>query len=164
MIQDVQNRIVKVRNELKAQKVASELAYSAMLWPENAPTITYSGSIDLTTISDPAARVAVTFTRDDGLDGTPYVDLAIDSDIYSLNDWVIDNFGDAALTGRDRYCDKNGQFQVYVDSTTNNSVTYYIDVTQEIYGLAGRMNSTAFSLNITAISPVSGLLSATRLI
>lgn len=162
MIQDVQSRIVKVRNELKAQKVASELAYSAMLWPDNAPTATYNGTIDLNNFTDPAARVAITFTRSDGADSTPYVDLAADTDIFSFYDWVRSIGG--TVSGRDYACEKNNLFVVYADSTTNNSVTFYIDVSQNVYSLSGRLNSTTFSIGISAISPVAGTLSVTRVI
>lgn len=162
MLQDVQSRIVKIRNELKAQKVASELAYSSMLWPDNAPTISYSGSIDLNNFTDPAARVAITFTRDDGGDTTPYVDLAVDSDVFGFYDWVKSIGG--TVTGRDYACEENSYFEVYAESTTTNSVTFYVDVNQSVYALSGRLNSTTFSINAVAISPISGTLSVSRVI
>lgn len=162
MIQDVQSRIVKVRNELKAQKVASELAYSAMLWPDNAPTATYNGTIDLNNFTDPAARVAITFTRSDGADSTPYVDLAVDTDIFGFYEWVLSIGG--TVSGRDYACEENSLFAIYADSTTNNSVTFYVDINQNVYSLSGYRSTTTFSINASAISPVAGTLSVTRVI
>lgn len=156
-----EQRLMKIRNELKAQKVATELAYSAMLMPENAPTATYTGSIDLTTIQEPMARVAVTFTRTDNIENTPYADIAVSTDIDTFEEWVRSIGG--TVSGRDTDWGESGLFMIYVNDTTDRSVTFYIDVSSKI--VQGQANQTAnFTLNISVISPTPGQLTVIRLL
>ena len=162
MIADVEKRIVKARNEIKALKVASELAYSSILMPENSPTQSYSGSIDLSAMNNPMARVAVTFTRIDGINTTPFVDFSVDTNIDSFEEWVKSIGG--TITGRDVNWGENGLFSVYVDSTTDSSVTCFVDVSQSILQLQGLTPSANFSLDVTAISPVRGTLTVERIL
>lgn len=162
MISDVEGRIIKSRNELKSLKVATELSYSSMLMPENAPTATYSGSINLNAMNDPMARVTATFTRSDESEITPYVDIMLDTDIFTYEDWVKSIGG--TVSGRDVKWGQSGLFTVYVDNTTDKSVTFNIDVTQNVMQLSGVMSSVDFTIRATAISPVSGTLTLRRAI
>lgn len=162
MIQDVQQSVVRARNELRALKTATELAYSSMLMPENAPTRTYNGNIDLTSIRDIMARVTATFTRTDGIEGTPYVDLILNTGIFTFEDWIRSIGG--TISGRDIDWGQAGMFTAYVDSTTDTSVTFNIDVNMNVMQLSGVMNDVDFSVKATAISPVQGELVLRRTI
>jgi hypothetical protein len=82
MINNLQQRIVTLRNEIQSQKTFSGLTYSRLLLPENAPTQTYSGRASLTgSGSTPVAEVRFRFTRTDGLTDTPAINFAFSSTI-----------------------------------------------------------------------------------
>lgn len=158
----VQQRLVRIRNELRAQKVASERAYSSMLWPENAPTASYNGTFNG---YEPAseevyARVIATFTRTDDKGGAPLVDLAVDSELYTREQSIKDLGGQ--ISGRDLAYGNNGAFNIYVAETTDSSVTFNIDILTT--ALLAAQETIPFNLFATAISPVPGTLTLRRAI
>ena len=162
MIADTEYRIIKARNELRALKTATKLAYSNMLMPENVPKQTYSGSISLSTVRDPMARVTATFTRTDGVAITPYVDITLDTNIYTFEDWVLSIGG--TISGRDKKWGQSGLFSYSIDSTTDTSVTFVINVSENIMQVSQALSSVNFSVKVTAISPVEGTLTLRRTI
>lgn len=163
MINDVQQRIVKARNEVKAQKVASKLAYSSILFPENTPRVTWSGTINFPWTADNViARLRVRFTRNDGMDGAPFVDFAQNVTFsptyvaYSASvGWIV--------TGNDTGYVDDQEYTGYVAATGSNYVDYYIDFLKDIQMNYNTLNSISASVEVEAISMVDGTLTITRI-
>jgi len=152
----VQNRLVKVENELKAQKTASELAYSSILFPENTPSATILGTIDFSVQS--TARISATFQRRDGKSEIPFVDFAVDIDVEDYADWV-ESIG-GTVSGRDPH-NADRLHYIYCASVGNGAVEYYIDVIplSNYGGLP-----VGFSATVEAISSVEGTLTLERIV
>lgn len=141
---NVQKRIIELRNELRAYKIATPLNYGALDSPTTVPSASWSGTFSgyYANISTGAGyiwqRWLAVFTRSDGNSVTPYVDFAFD---YSSNGVV----GERALTS-------------YVYETGANSVTFAVELNDYAYNLTGSMT---FSLTVQAISTINGTISLT---
>ena len=164
MISDVEQRIVKARNELKAQKVATELAYSSVLFPENTPRATWSGTINFPAqTNDVIARFRVRFMRSDGGDGAPFVDFAQNvsfSPTYlefsASQGWTV--------TGNDVNYVDDQNYTGYVAGAGDDYVDYYIDFLRDLQANYFTLSSVNVGITVEAISMVKGNLTITRLI
>lgn len=159
----LQSKLVRLRNELKAMKAASELAYSTMLMPENAPTATYSGAIDFSTPQMPFARLSAVFTRTDGKSEAPYVDITTEATGDTFAAWVRSQ-QDGAYTGRDPEWANSYLFTAYAHAVSGGSVEFYIDSISRDPWFWDDNDIANFSLTVTAISAVPGTLTLARLI
>lgn len=163
MIGDVQQRLVKVRNELAAQKVISELAYASILWPENTPTATWSGSLALQITDGVVARFQVRFKRNDGNFGAPYVDFAQTvSFTPTFPDYVISQ--GVSISGNDLNYVDDQNYTGYVAGTGDDYVDYYIDFLADLLSNYDTLASVDVSITAEAICMIKGTLTITRLI
>lgn len=159
----LQSKLVRLRNELKAMKAASELAYSTMLMPENAPTASISGTIDFSTPTAVWARLVVTFTRTDGKTDTPYVDITTAATGDTFTAWVRRQTN-GSVTGRDPEWATSRLFMTYAHAASDGSVEFYLDATDSGVWLPDGNNRANFSVSVSAISAVPGTLTIARLI
>jgi hypothetical protein len=93
------------------------------------------------------------------------VDLAVDADCISLEDWIRSIGG--SVSGGDPNFIKSAFYRVYINSTTDSSVTFYIDANDWIATLGGYPPGYDYndvSFTVTAISPVKGSISLRRII
>lgn len=154
----VQQRLVKLRNELQAQKTASVLAYGSVLFPENVPEASWSGVVT-TDFSDAImAAFRATFRRSDGINTTPLVDFTSDYIAPTMADWVRAQGGTA--TGRDLSAEAEDWVQGYIDKADGDSVSYIIEF---LNGIGAGQSSANISLSVRAISPVKGELTLERI-
>ncbi len=163
MIADVERRLVKARNELKAQKVAMELAYSSILWPENAAKANWSGSLALQLSGDVVARFRVRFTRSDDGEGAPYVDFA-QNVTFSPTYMEFSRSQGWTVTGNDTSYVDDQNYIGYVAGAGTNYVDYYIDFTRDLISNYFTLSSVNVTIKVEAISMVDGNLTITRLI
>ena len=167
MIGDVQQRIVKLRNEIKAQKVARELTYSQLLMPENTPSITYRGTLTHSggPIDDVVARCRVRFTRTDGVDATPFVNFPFVLTLSPTYQEYEASIG-VTVTGDDPGCVDEQCYVGYIADSGDNWVDFYVDLTY--YAIANfdsferPFTSLDFSFTVEAISTVPGRLTVER--
>ena len=131
MISDAQIRLVKLRNELKAQKTAMELAYSSILWPQNTPEATWSGTVNLQLQGDVVARFRARFTRTDGKEGAPYVDFAQNVTFSPSYPAYCASIG-WNVSGNDINYVDDQNYTGYVAGTGTNYVDYYIDLVRDL--------------------------------
>lgn len=165
MNHDVEKRIVALRNEVKAQKVARELAYSQLLMPENTPSISYSGTATVQGQErfDTLARCRVRFTRTDGKQGAPFVNFPFSfafSPTYREFEQSVGN----TVTGDDVDFVDEQCYVGYVAGAGPNYVDFYIDVTTEVVLNWTPFTSIDFSFTVEAISNVPGTLSVERIL
>lgn len=153
----LQQRLVRARNELQAQKSGSTLAYSTVLFPENVPEASWSGNIAVDPTKEIAAAFLATFTRSDSQEITPLVDFTFDYDGPTMADWVRQQGGTAS--GRDLKAELDDWTNSYLYSTTDNSVTYRIEFLSEWPD-----SNINLSIVVRAISPVSGTLKLERVV
>lgn len=163
MISDVEMRLVRARNEVKAQKVATELAYSSILWPENAATANWSGSIALELHDDKVARFRVRFTRTDGVSGTPYVDFAQNVTFSPTYQQYSQSIG-CTVTGNDVGYVDDQNYTGYVAKAGSNYVDYYIDFVRDLISNYFSLSSINVTISAQAVAMVSGTLTITRLV
>lgn len=163
MINDLQKRIVKARNELKALKTATELAYSSILWPENAAVASWSGPLALQLVGDVVARFRVRFTRTDGGTGAPFVDFAQNVTFSPTYMEYSTSLG-WAVTGNDTGYVDDQNYTGYVAGAGDNYVDYYIDFVRDLVANYFTLSSVTVNIEAEAISMVKGDLTITRLI
>lgn len=164
MIGDVQQKIVKLRNELQAQKVSAGVSYSQLLMPENTPTLDYSGSASWTSSTTGLiARIRYRFTRTDGLMDPPFINFAYNAD-YSptYKEFAIAN-GFSFSQGNVSYFDYR-DIEAYIYAVGDGYVDFYIDWKNSIKNALFSLNSVTITASCQAISNVYGTLSVERLI
>ena len=164
MINDIQQRMVRARNEIRAQKVATELAYSSILFPENTPRATWSGTISFPWTADNViARLRVRFTRSDGMEGAPYVDFAQN---VTFSPTYLDYSASVGwtVTGNDTGYVDDQEYTGYVSATGSNYVDYYIDFLRDLEINYNTLNSVQASVTVEAISMVDGTLTITKVV
>ena len=163
MIPDVQLRLVKARNELKAQKVYSGLAYSQLLLPENTPQLSYSGTASLSG-SGIVARLRFRFTRTDGLVDAPMINFTTSTTLSPTYKQFAEANGFTFSVANDlSYIDTlnaNG----YIGELGDGYVDLYVDFDDYIRKDFFSLNSIAFSAEVQAIANVAGNLTVERLI
>lgn len=163
MISDTQKRLVKARNELRAMKTASELAYSSILWPENAATVNWGGAIALQIVGDVVARFRVRFTRTDGGAGAPMVDFAQNVTFSPTYMEYSTSLG-WTVTGNDTGYVDDQNYTGYVAGAGDDYVDYYIDFVRDLVANYFSLASITVNINVEAISMVGGTLTITRLV
>lgn len=159
----VQDRLVRARNELRSQKVAMELAYSSILWPENTPQVNWSGSIALQLQGDVVARFRVRFTRTDGREGAPFVDFAQNVTFSpTYYDYTISE--GRTITGNDLGYVDDQNYTGYVAGAGTNYVDYYIDFVRDLISNYNTLSTINVAIVAQAICMTNGTLTITRLI
>lgn len=165
----VENRIVKLRNELNAQKQASPLSWGQLALPENTPSVTINESLDITAPLDGAniAKFIATFTRTDGQSGAPLVDFAYDYKTSPTGIEIYRQHG-ATITATSEESLYQGDGSNIVD-ISDNSVSFeiliwqtdYLGTTSNFYYDYG-VKAVDLELTVNAISPVPGTLTVER--
>lgn len=163
MNNDVEKRIVKARNELKAQKTAMELAYSSILWPSNTPEAQWTGDVALEDHSGVVARFRARFRRSDGQTGAPYVDFAQHVNYYPTYVDYSQSIG-RIVTGNDVGYVDDQNYTGYVAGAGTDYVDYYIDFVRELINNYYTLSSVNIGITVQAISMVQGNVTITRLI
>ena len=157
----VQTLIKRIDNELKALKTATPLNFGALNFPDQTPQETYTGSINTSSQDYVVARIAATFTRSDSEPTTPLVDFAFDMSVSPTYVEYMATQG-VTITGNDPNAMHDFFIRGYEAETTNNSVTFYIDIINAIAPYAGA--TATLTVTVEAISPVEGTLTLTRII
>lgn len=164
MTNTLEQRLVKARNELKAQKVAMELAYSSILWPENAATASWSGNVSLTLADEGiVARFRVRFARTDGKAGAPMVDFAIGVSFSPTYEEYTSSV-ERTWSGNDLGYVDNQNYTGYTAEAGEGYVDYYIDFIRDLMANYNTLSTIAITIEAEAISIVEGNLTITRLI
>lgn len=166
MKQDVQQRIVALKNEVKAQKTYSGLAYSQLLMPENTPTQSYSGTASLSGSGEtPVARIRFRFQRTDGIITAPMINFAYDASItptykqYAESyGWTFQGTGAATVFPPINWTSGN------IAELGDGYVDFYVNFSNEIRVDFFDLNSISFNVTCQAITNVKGTLSVERLI
>ena len=166
MLQDVQSRLVKIRNEIRAQKVARELTYSQLLLPENTPSISYSAYLPVGTTAQNGivARCRVRFTRSDGIDSTPFVNFPFSLTLSPTYKEFQEDQG-VSVSGNDvGYVDEQC-FVGYVAGAGTNYVDFYIDITETLITVFDpNYPGVTFSFTVEGVSTAPGTLTVTRIL
>lgn len=157
----VQTLIRRIKDELQALKVATPLNLGQLKFPDQAPTASYSGSIDTSGQDYVIARIVATFTRSDGATTTPLVDFAFNYTISPTYQEFMASQG-ITITGNDPNVQSEFFIRGYENSTTDNSVTFNIDILNAAAGFVGQ--SATLGVTVEAISTVQGNLTIRRTI
>lgn len=160
----VQQKIVELRNELKAQKVFSGLAYSQLLYPENTPSQTYTSTANLSGSGEtPVARVRFRFTRTDGINETPLVNFAFNASYSPTYKQFAENNG-WVFTGKNFDFLEKEDIYGYISGSGDNYVDFYVDYNYTIREALFSLSSIGISVTCQAIVAVNGILSVERVI
>lgn len=162
MIFSAERQLIKLKNELRALKVATKLAWASVLMPDNIPRASWSGSVSLTGGTSAAlARFRVRFSRADGRTESPFVDFAQIVSFtptyyeHSLNQGI-------RVTGNDVNYVDDQNYRCYVASTGSGYIDYNIDMTPTLATNYSGLSSVTVGINVEAISPVKGRLTITK--
>lgn len=164
MVGDVQQRIVKMHNELKAQKVSSGLAYSQLLLPENTPSQTYSGSMNLSgSGTGPLARVRFRFTRADALYDPPLINFTFTATTSPTYKQFVESKG-FTISGNDLDYFDWWMVSGYIGEIGDSYVDFYVDFKRSIKNNFFSLSTMSFTVTCQAIASVNGTLVAERVI
>lgn len=164
MDQRVQQRMVALRNELKAQKVYSGLSYSQLLLPENTPQESYTGTASLSgSGSDPVARIRFRFTRTDGSVDPPLVSFTLDANLNPTYQQFAEANG-FSFTANDLSYLTTTDIVGYIAQLGDGFVDYYVDYDSGIRSDFFSLDSIGISATVQAIANVEGSLVVGRLI
>lgn len=164
MQSNTQKRIVELRNELRAQKVASGLTYSQLLMPDNTPSLSYSGTASWTSsTTGPVARVRFRFERTDGLIDPPLINFAHDSSYSPTYKEYAESNGFVFSGGNLSYL-TDGKIEVYIGEVGDGYVDFYVDYANSLKTTLAYLSSITISTTCTAIANVKGTLSVERII
>lgn len=166
MIRSVEYELLKAENELRALKTASTLAYSTTMYPENTPTASWSGNVSFTTTRPDGikARLRVRFTRSDGESEVPMVDFAWRYSTSPTYTSYLSQYLGTVLTGNDTEISLYDSIYGYESGSGAGYVDYIIEVGSMIVQYFGMINSLNMTFNVSAISPIEGNITITRLI
>lgn len=157
----VQALIRTIKDELQALKVATPLNLGQLKFPDQTPTASYSGSINTSGQDAVVARIVATFTRSDGETTTPLVDFAFNYSISPAYQEYMATQG-ITITGNDPNVQSEFFIRGYENATTDDSVSFNIDVLNAAAGFVGQ--TATLGLNVQAISTVKGTLTLRRTI
>lgn len=164
MISDVEHRMVKVRNELKAQKTYSGLAYSQLLNPENTLSNTYTGTASLSGSGEnPVARVRFRFTRTDGINEPPIINFAYNSSYSPSYKKFAEDYG-WTFTGKDFSFFEVEDMAGYISEVGDNYVDFFVDFTYNIREALYSLSTISISVTCEVYVNVKGTLVAERVI
>lgn len=157
----VQIQVKRLENELHALKAATPLNLGALQFPDQTPSGQKTISINTASQDYVVARIAATFTRSDDELTTPLVDFAYDLSVSPSYVEYMATQG-VTITGNDPNAMVDFFIRGYEASTTDNSVTFYIDALNAIAPYAGA--TASLTVIVQALSPVEGTLTLERLI
>lgn len=161
----VEQRIADLQNEVKAQKVASEIAYSTILEPDNTPAITITERINWSSPDDMIfMRERFRFQRSDGKTEAPLVNFAFSFNLIpDYATYSREAFG-IEVSGNDvNYVDNDG-ITGYIYETGPGYVDFYVDADYNLAMDYSSQPTLDIRMNVQAISTVKGTLTATRLL
>ena len=161
---DVPQRVVALKNELRAYKVASGITYSQLLMPDNTPTESYSGTASLSgSGSTPVARLRFRFTREDGFLEAPMINFAYSANISPTYRSFAESNGFTFSADDLSYLDRL-QIAGYIAELGEGYVDYYLDFSSNLRDMFFSLNSLSISATCEAIANIKGSLSVERLI
>lgn len=166
---NVQARIVAIRNEQRAQKASSQFSYGQIVNPGNAASKSWSGRVNPDSFdvnNQVTARFLATFRRTDGVDQTPMVNFTYDYSLgkYSYQD-DIDSGWKTQVSGRDKKAVDETAFSDRLCEVGTNYVKWYIDIGEGFTRYASTPdNGTDVTVTVQAIAVVKGILTLERVI
>lgn len=165
MITNVERRMVALRNELKAMKVSSGLAFSSLLLPENTPTLDYDGTATISgsDYSSPVARIRFRFARNDGLIDPPMINFAFSASFSPSYKNFVESHG-FTISGPDLDYFDWVCVSGYIAGIGDGYIDYYVDFKGVIRYYFFSINSISFRITCQAISNVTGDFVVERLI
>jgi len=161
----VENRLVKIRNEQRAQKAVSKFSYSSIVKPETIPTKTWSGNVaNQVNPTGVSARWVLTFTRTDGKDKVPMVDFPWNVVLGKghYEDYLTAGIY-TSVSGRDKHAYDIFSFTEGVYEIGSNYIKWRIDISGDRWYYQSS-NGTTVNLTVQAISVVEGELTIERVI
>lgn len=162
MVLDVQNKVTKLRNEVRSQKVFSGLTYSQLLLPENTPTVTFSDTVSLSG-SGPVAKIRFRFTRTDGLLSTPFINFAYSGSISPTYKSFAESYGFSFSANDLSYIDR-ARMSGYISDLGDGYVDYCVEFSSYLRDIFFSRNSLNISVTCQAIANVQGTLSVERIV
>lgn len=164
MLTDVEKRIVKLRNELKAQKVNAGIAYSQLLMPSNTPRLSYSGTANWSSSTTfPIARVRFRFIRTDGLTDPPLVNFTHDSTYSPTYKKFAQDNGFVITPNIDMLFFDNENIEGYIAEVGDGYVDFYVDYSISIREMFFSLNAIQIETTCQVVANVQGYLTAERL-
>lgn len=164
MITDVERRIVKLRNELKAQKVSAGITYSQLLMPSNTPELEYTGTANWNSSTTfPIARVRFRFIRTDGLTDPPLVNFTHNSTYSPTYKKFAQDNGFVISPDIDMSFFDNENIEGYIGAVGDGYVDFYVDYGTAIRNQLFSLSSIQIATTCQVISNVQGYLTVERL-
>ena len=154
----VEQELARIRNEIIAQKSFAKIPNGALDVPDDAPTRSWSGSINLNSGNDPLAKWRATFTRTDGRSGAPLVQFAFDYTYSPTRKDYLEGRGNT-ITAKDFNADEEMYIFSGVSSTSTNSVQFDIWIKSSFSTGYATAN---FNVTVQALSPVVGTLTLVK--
>lgn len=163
MIYDVEKRIVKLRNEIKAQKVGAGITYSQLLMPSNTPQLSYTGTASWNSSTDyPIARVRFRFTRTDGLTDPPLVNFTHTSTYSPTFKQYAASSGFSFSPNIDMDYQDDDNIEGYIGEVGDGYVDFYVDYSTSIRKDLFTLSSVQISTTCQAVANVYGTLTVER--
>lgn len=162
MAMDVQSKVTRLRNEVKAQKVFSGLAYSQLLLPENTPTESYSGTVSLSG-SGPVAKIRFRFTRADGINEPPMINFAYSASISPTYKAFAELYGFRFSANDLTYIDRSA-ISGYISELGDGYVDFLVEFDGYLRSMFFSRNDLDISIVCQAIANIRGNLIAERVI
>ena len=159
---DAQQKIVELRNELKAQKVFSGLTYSQLLLPANTPQQSYNDTVSLSG-SGLVARIRFRFTRSDGLVDAPMINFAYTASISPTYKSFAESYG-FSFSADDLSYIETSRTSGYIYDLGDGYVDFVVDFNSSLRTIFFSLNSLSISVTCQAIANVQGTLSVERII
>lgn len=165
MITGAEKQIATLRNEIMSQKVASGLAFSSLLLPENTPTASYEGTASVSGIDQftPVARLRFRFTRSDGLIDPPLINFAFSTNFEPSYKSFVESKG-FTISGPDLGYFDWLYVSGYIAELGDSYIDFYVDFEGVIRDYYFSVGSISFQVTCQAISNVKGGLVVERLI
>lgn len=158
----VQEKIVELKNELRALKSSFSMNAKALNFAPVAST-SYSGTYPTNGETLVFPKVRATFTRTDGINEMPFVDLAVSASLSPLyTEYLDQHFGNNTVGPDKRFAETSNVF-VYINSVEGGRVAFDIDVSYGYWVAQAPEITVSFTLNIQAIAPVPGTLTVERI-
>lgn len=152
----IERELARIKNEVLALKMASQISYGMLEQPETAPSVSFDGTINVMDNSE----WEITFTRSDGMSEVPVADFTFDYETTSYDDWVRSIGGTAVSPHPEVYNEE--LIETGIKGTATGAVVYFVRVHS---GFASYVGSTVpLKFNVTTISPVEGTLVMQRIL
>ena len=155
-------KMAKMRNELRSLKSAFSMNAKALNFAPVA-SASYSGTYSTNGELSVFPKIRATFTRTDGINEMPFVDLAVSASISPLyHEYLDQHFGNNTVGPDKRYAETSNVF-VYINSVEGGRVDFDIDISYGYWVAQAPEITVSFTLNIQAIAPVPGTLTVERI-